>query len=89
MYLTDIYSYPVYFVFNLLSFINVFCIRLTQEISKNNELVNNINNYQVKISSLEQELTKIKSAPKPVDESPTLRKQVADYSREREDFKGR
>ncbi|VDI08766.1 Hypothetical predicted protein [Mytilus galloprovincialis] len=63
--------------------------RLTQEISKNNELVNNINNYQVKISCLEQELTKIKSAPKPVDESPTLRKQIADFSREREDFKGR
>lgn len=63
--------------------------RYAQEADKNRQLNDIINQNQQKISILEQELARLKSAPKPVDESPLLRKQVGDLSRDKEDFKGR
>ncbi|CAC5362946.1 unnamed protein product [Mytilus coruscus] len=62
---------------------------LSLESEKNRGLIERINGYEQEISNLKQELTKIKSAPRAVDESPMLRKQVGDLSRDREDFMGR
>ncbi|CAG2227566.1 unnamed protein product [Mytilus edulis] len=45
--------------------------------------------YQQTISCLEQEIAKLRSAPQPLDEGPSLRKEIADLRRDREDFKGR
>lgn len=59
------------------------------ESDKNRGLIERINGYEQEMSYLKQEITKMKSAPRAVDESPMLRKQVGDLSREREDFMGR
>ncbi|VDI56345.1 Hypothetical predicted protein [Mytilus galloprovincialis] len=62
---------------------------LSMESDKNRGLIERINGYEQEMSYLKQEITKMKSAPRAVDESPMLRKQVGDLSREREDFMGR
>ncbi|XP_063425974.1 lamin-A-like [Mytilus trossulus] len=63
--------------------------RLALEVDKNRELVGNVTSYQQTISCLEQEIAKLRSAPQPLDEGPSLRKEIADLRRDREDFKGR